>query len=352
MIKIAVDSIARYISAGSSLTTEEKDKLAKIDVGVKSNLNATVAPTVTDDSTKGYGIGSTWQYNNIKYQCQDATKDNAVWVTTEDIYYFDSWTDLITAISQIGTTYINKYAVVANANGGVVGGIIYVAPNVINPYIVDGNSATYKILAQGTKYSVQCQARTITNPVITSVLSTNATIPTNAGYYIFVGIPNGGLPIGNINDIVFYDGSKWSIWQTYTSANTVLVVGVNTNTCVTWRKFNGTWMSTADSFSTDNIETQTGKLWNGKAVYRKGISGTTPSSGTGGVTGIVIPTTGKTVSIFGIINRNDGGDVMVTASGNEVMFSLDRSNGKVNIWAGSTIYQSRPFSCWIEYTKS
>lgn len=341
-----------FFNINGTLTPEEKEKLDKIDVGVKSNFNAISAPTVTDDNTKGYGIGSTWEYNNIKYQCQDATKGKAVWITTDNIYYFDSWSDLVTAISQVGTTYINKYAVIANANGGVVGGTIYTAPNAINPYIVDGNSATYKILKQGVNYSVQCQARTITNPVITSVLPINATVPTNAGYYIFVGIPSGGLPIGNINDIVFYDGSKWSIWQTYASANTVLVVGINTNTCVTWRKFNGTWMSTADCYDTTNVESQTGKLWNGKAVYRKGVSGVTPSSGTGGVTGITIPTTGKTVSVWGIINRNDGGDVMVTASGNEVMFSLDRSNGKVNIWAGSTIYQNRNYSCWIEYTKN
>jgi hypothetical protein len=108
-------------------------------------------------------------YNNITYLCTDATKDKATWASTADIYYFDTWNALVSTISVAGTTYLNKYCVIANANGGPIGNTTYTAPSTINPYIVDGNSATYKILAQGINYSVQCQARTVTNPVVSQV---------------------------------------------------------------------------------------------------------------------------------------------------------------------------------------
>lgn len=43
--------------------------------------DATVAPTVNEDSTDGYSIGSTWiDVNNVKlYICMDATEGAAVW---------------------------------------------------------------------------------------------------------------------------------------------------------------------------------------------------------------------------------------------------------------------------------
>jgi len=343
-----------FINNKGGISAADKTKLDSLSAPIKNNLIATEHPTATNDSGSGYSAGSTWIYGGITYTCTDATVGNAIWASSADIFYFDSWATLIAAISVVGSTYTNKYAVVSNANGGANSGTAYSSASgaVVNP-IVDGNSATYKINTQGTVYSVTCQARTITNPVVTSVMITATVKPVTGGYYIFSVVPTNGLPVGiGLNDIAYFDGTNWSLYQKYSSAIAVLVAGTTTNTQVTWRKFNGTWMSTADSFSTDNIETQTGKLWNGKAVYRKGISGTTPSTGTGGYTGITIPTTGKTVSVWGIINRSDGGDVMVTSSGSEVMFSLERSTGKVNIWAGISLYQSRPFSCWIEYTKS
>ena len=51
------------------------------DVKVKTNLTAIVAPTATDDSSKGYSVFSPWvdTQANRAYFCADATKDNAVW---------------------------------------------------------------------------------------------------------------------------------------------------------------------------------------------------------------------------------------------------------------------------------
>lgn len=48
---------------------------------IKSNLSATVAPTTTDDSAAGYGIGSLWidVTGDKVYQCVDATATSAVW---------------------------------------------------------------------------------------------------------------------------------------------------------------------------------------------------------------------------------------------------------------------------------
>ena len=44
-----------------------------------SNFNATAAPLVTDDSTKGYGKGSQWVFGSDAYTCTDATAGAAVW---------------------------------------------------------------------------------------------------------------------------------------------------------------------------------------------------------------------------------------------------------------------------------
>ena len=49
---------------------------------IKGNkFDATAAPTATDDSTAGYGVGSVWidTTNNFVYTCVDATTSNAVW---------------------------------------------------------------------------------------------------------------------------------------------------------------------------------------------------------------------------------------------------------------------------------
>lgn len=343
------------ISGGNGLTTAEREKLAKIAVGVKSNLNATSAPTAHDDLAEGYSVGSTWIYSNITYLCTDATNGAAVWVSTADMYYFDTWALLVTAISAVGSTYVNKFATVSNANGGPVGGTTYTAPNALTDIIVDGGSAIYKINTQGATYSVTAQARTVTNPVVTSVMLAAAAKPTAAGYYIFAVAPTNGLPTGiAINDIAYLDSSStWSVWQTYAAANTVLVVGTTTNTQITWRKFNGTWMSTADDYIPDGKEYQTGKLWNGKAVYRKCWNGTTPTAGTTYDIGRTVPTTGTVLFTMGNVVRSDSKTVTI-AGGSEIQVLVEMSTGKIYTWvvSGSTLYATRPYIAWAEYTKS
>jgi hypothetical protein len=337
-----------FPNSATGITKAEREKLAKIDVGVKSNLNATAAPTVTDDTTKGYSAGSTWRYNNITYICGDATEGKAEWADSSEISYFDTWPQLVAAISVAGTSYVNKYASVANANGGPVGGTTYTAPNALINYIVDGGTAAYKILAQGDKYSVTCTPRTVTNPVISKVMLFPAPKPTLPGYYIFTVNPTDGLPAGvGLNDIAYYDGSVWSLFQLYIKATAVLVATDQTMTTqVTWRKFAGTWMSTADEFNTDKIEYQTGKLWNGKPVYRIGFSGSTNVDPL-----ITLPVGFKLVSLWMTIQRSDLVWVQVMASGGEVMISIG-ADRKISLWAGNSLYVSRPYYAWVEYTKS
>jgi len=348
----------------SNFTAAEREKLAKIDVGVKSNLNATSAPTANDDSVNGYSVGSTWIYNNITYLCTNAAQDTAVWVSTADIYYFDTWSLLVTAISEAGTTYVNKHATVANANGGPAGGTTYTAPDALMNIVVDGGSATYKINTQGANYSVTCQARTVTNPVIKSVMLTAAAKPTTAGYYIFTVTPTDGLPSGvSLNDISYYDGSAWSCWQKYTQAVTALVANDETGLIqVTWRKFNGTWMSTADEFIPDGNEYQTGKLYNGKAVYRRCTAGTTGTITSAAInTGMTIPMTGTVLRIEGTIKRSTGTIWLISSQGvapdtfnfavlsdGEVVYGLNQSSGG----GYTTSYNNTDYTVWVEYTKS
>lgn len=321
--------------------------------GTKNNLTATRMPTATDDISSGYTLGSTWIYSGTTYQCTDSKASNAIWVASTDVFYFDTWTSLVAAISVIGTTYANKYANVANANNGPSGGTTYIGGNSLSDYIVDGGSATYKINAQGANYSVTCQTRTISNPIVTSIMLTAAAKPTIKGYYIFTVAPTGGLPAGiGLNDIAYFDGTLWSLYQSYSRANTVLVANDATGlTQVTWRKFNGTWMSTAEEYIPDNKEYQTGKLYSGKPVYRKCINGTMASTQTVNAnTGMTIPMTGKIIYIAGVCTRTD--NAIITITGNGEAQILVGSSGGVVTWTNSTLYLSRPFTAWVEYTKN
>jgi len=51
---------------------------------VKVKLDATLAPTATDDSGLGYAVGSRWVdvTNNKEYVCVDSTVSSAIWVET------------------------------------------------------------------------------------------------------------------------------------------------------------------------------------------------------------------------------------------------------------------------------
>ena len=212
--------------------------------GIKNNLTATKAPTSIDDLSKGYSIGSTWIFSGTTYSCVDATKATAKWVSSTDVFYCDEWSSLITLISVVGTTYVNKYCIVTNANGGVSSGVTYIGGTTLTNAIVDGGQATYLINSQGASYSVTCQKRTITNPTITSVMTAASTKPTITGYYIFVVVPSNGLPNGcSLNDICYYDGTTWSKFQSYTSASAIVLVGATTITQILWRKEKGSWVT-------------------------------------------------------------------------------------------------------------
>jgi hypothetical protein len=215
-----------------------------LEISSKNNLTASTSPTVTDDSSKGYSAGSVWIYNGITYTCTSALVGLAIWISTSDMFYFDSWDLLVAAISIPGTTYVGKYCEIANANGGPSSGITYTAPITIVSPIVDGGMAVYNILAQGTNYSVTCQKRTVTNPVITSIMTTATIKPTTSGYYIFAIAPTDLLPTGiSLNDIAYYDGSNWSRFQSYSYAPSIVIIGTITSTQIIWRKRYGGWVS-------------------------------------------------------------------------------------------------------------
>ena len=243
-------------------------KLDGLSAPLKNNLTASGVPTATDDSSDGYSEGSIWVYSGTTYTCTSATAGSAVWSSSADMFYFDDWTSLVTAISVDNTTYINKFVTVSNANGGVPSGVTYTAPTAILNPIVDGGSAIYKVLAQGINYSVTCQKRAVTNPTITSIQNTAVVKPTTSGYYIFTVTPSNGLPTGvNLNDIAYYDGSIWSKFQAYSNANPTIMVGISTVDQVTWSKAAGSWQQTSglsymSGYKTVNSSVTTGTIIN------------------------------------------------------------------------------------------
>lgn len=51
------------------------------DVGVRSNRNATAAPTAANNLSQGYGIGSEWVIPNVSlWKCIFANQATATWV--------------------------------------------------------------------------------------------------------------------------------------------------------------------------------------------------------------------------------------------------------------------------------
>lgn len=62
---------------------------------VKTKHNATAAPTATDDSGSGYGVGSRWidVTNDKEYVCLDATSTAAVWTETTASGSLAHWTE-------------------------------------------------------------------------------------------------------------------------------------------------------------------------------------------------------------------------------------------------------------------
>lgn len=211
---------------------------------LKNNMDATAMPTVNDDVSKGYSQGSVWVYNSVVYTCQDATKTKAKWVSSADIFYFDTWTAMITAISVEGSNYLNKYCNVTNANGGNGSGTTYINGGTLSSKIVDGGQATYYVNVQGSSYSVACLKRAVTNPILVKVLtSSDSGLPTIAGYYTSDNTYTGTLVSGTSKgDIIYYDGSTWSLFQTYASAPSTILVGSTQANQFLWIKQQGSWI--------------------------------------------------------------------------------------------------------------
>lgn len=336
-------------------------KSANKNAGLKNNLTATRAPLPTDDKDEGYDIGSTWKYNTHTYTCVDSTSDKAVWSIDSDIASFNTWSELLAALTVTSPSYIGKYIILANANGAPSSGITYKYGDTLTDYIVDGGSATILVNNQGeTTYSVTCMPRTIVNPTISSVMLTPTTKPITRGYYIFTVVPTDGLPNNcKLNDICYFDSSQWSVWQSYAQANTVLVVGSNPSSCVAWRKFQGTWMSTADDYVPDGKEYQTGKLWNGKPVYRKCISGTTGAAESTAypcsvANPVSVPLTGTILVTMGCVKRTDGVWATIAGMGQPMQFYVSNT-GVFSHWVSAgngAMWNNRPYYAWVEFTKS
>ena len=78
--------------------------------GIRQSLyNLIISPTVNDDNTKGYGIGSLWTLDdNSTYECTDATTGSAVWVLQTvtipieiQVAASDEFTPLIPGVSKV-----------------------------------------------------------------------------------------------------------------------------------------------------------------------------------------------------------------------------------------------------------
>jgi hypothetical protein len=235
-----------YGGNSGGISTADKTKLANITVPSKSNISASAAPSVIDDSSKGYASGSTWNYLGTTYTCSDSTVGAAVWSNPTDIYYFTDWAALVAAINVAGSTYVGKFANVTNANTAPsVLVSTYTAPAVITSPIADGNGAVYKVLAMGVgTYSVKLASRPPAAFRVTSIPTGNFVKPVVAGYYIFTTTPTNGLPAGvALNDIaqLASDNITWGVFQTYANADATIPVGTTATSIVTWRKTNNTW---------------------------------------------------------------------------------------------------------------
>jgi len=85
------------------------------------NIAATVAPTATDDSSKGYDVGSRWidVTSNIPYICVDSTATAAVWIRSDQGSQFPQVTTN-PATPTVGQTWFNTTTNAFQGNDGVV----------------------------------------------------------------------------------------------------------------------------------------------------------------------------------------------------------------------------------------
>ena len=74
------DTPASYAGAAGKLVRVNA-AASGVEFGPRQNLTATTAPTITDDSAAGYGVGSCWldTVAGKIWFCTDATAGAAVW---------------------------------------------------------------------------------------------------------------------------------------------------------------------------------------------------------------------------------------------------------------------------------
>lgn len=129
--------------------------------GLKSNFSATTAPTVNDDNTQNYEIGSVWvnTLTDVYYVCVDATTGAAVWldlttgtggtgpwdITAEidngDSPYTATINELIQVDTTVGDVTINLPAVSSGNTGEKIGVKVVVTGDPINDIIITPNGS-------------------------------------------------------------------------------------------------------------------------------------------------------------------------------------------------------------------
>lgn len=108
---------AATATAAAATATTEADRAAAAAASLpQNNLSATTAPTVDNDSTEGYSIGSKWYdiANDEAYVLLDSTAGAAVWITSTL-----SVDDLgaLAVLDTVTTTQINASTLVTEAEG-------------------------------------------------------------------------------------------------------------------------------------------------------------------------------------------------------------------------------------------
>ena len=111
------------------------------------------------------------------------------------------------------------------------------------------------------------------------------------------------------------------------------------------------YVNDCNTYSTD--ETFTGKYWiDGKPIYRKVITGTTPSTSTYGSTTVGISNLDTMTSILGVIDRSDGYRVFMPLNNSDFDCAYRDASDAFIVHPVASNYMSSSFRVAFEYTKS
>jgi len=138
--------------------------------GIQDNLNATVAPTVNDDSSAGYAVGSKWIDTTADeaYVCLDASAGAAVWqiltgdekdnITTTDPTVNDDSTQGYEVGSRWFNSTTDTLFFCEDASAGAAGWTAIGSPSSLDPINISFNS-------NGAAYVVAHEAMTIQSAI-------------------------------------------------------------------------------------------------------------------------------------------------------------------------------------------